>query len=715
MTAHAHTRFTRLSPSLVALLLAVSASRVFALTSGNYTYTVTSGKATITGFNSSYAGPLSIPSTLGGYPVTAINSSAFENCTSLTSVTIPDSVTCIGKYYVFLNCTALAAINVSPSNPNFASFDGVLFNKNLTTLIQCPEGRSGSYTIPDSVTAIGNSAFSGCDFLTSVTIPDSVTSIGTSVFYYCTSLTSVTIPDSITSISTSAFENCTSLTSVTIPDSVTSIGNYAFSGCIALTSVTIGNSVTSIGSLAFCFCRSLTFVIIPDSVTSIGGSAFVNCTALTSVLFTGDAPTTIDSTAFYSPTTIYYFPDTTGWSSTVAGRPAKPLLTYTNVNDRITITGIGASYTGYYLPIPATIAGLPVTAIGNSAFSRCMSLTSITIPDSVTDIGWEAFAYSISLTSVTIGNSVTNIGNSAFSGCSSLTVINVDPANQSYASTNGVLFDKNLTTLIHFPSAFSGPYTIPNGVTEIGQSIFSGCSALTSVTIPDSVTNINDYAFSSCTSLTSVTIGNGVTAIGAWAFSYCPSLASVNIGNSVTSIVEFAFYYCESLTSVTIPDSVTSIGAWAFSSCTSLTSVTIGNGVTAIGGGVFSWCEFLTSVLFTGDAPTVNAYAFDSSPVTIYHLPNASGWDTPVNGLTPISWNPTFSPTSTLRFTPGQFAFTLTGNANIPVTVKATTNLATGVWIPITNATLNASGALDFSDPDSSSHDSRFYRVTFPQ
>ena len=140
--------------------------------------------------------------------------------------------------------------------------------------------------IPNSVTTIGNSAFSGCTALTSITIPDSVTSIGDDAFRDCTALTSVTIPDSVTSIGGYAFQYCSSLTSITIPDSVTSIGNHAFFNCSSLTSVTIGDSVTSIGEWAFAYCDSLTSVTIPDSVTSIGGSAFYNCRSLTSVTFT---------------------------------------------------------------------------------------------------------------------------------------------------------------------------------------------------------------------------------------------------------------------------------------------------------------------------------------------------------------------------------------------------------------------------------------------
>ena len=190
-----------------------------------------------------------------------IGDDAFSGCSSLTSITIPDSVTTIG-YCAFYNCDSLTSV-----------------------------------TIPDSVTTIGDSAFSGCDSLESVTIPDSVTTIGGNAFYSCSSLTSVTIPDSVTTIEYGAFDGCSSLASITIPDSVTTIGGDAFENCSSLTSVVIGNSVTTIGWYAFSYCKSLTSIIIPDSVTTIGSYAFYNCDSLTSVTIP-DSVTTIGERAF---------------------------------------------------------------------------------------------------------------------------------------------------------------------------------------------------------------------------------------------------------------------------------------------------------------------------------------------------------------------------------------------------------------------------------
>ena len=381
-----------------------------------------------------------------------------------------------------------------------------------------------------SVTSIGDCAFRYCTSLKSITIPNSVMEIGSSAFSGCSSLTSITILNSVTEIGVYAFKGCTSLTSITIPNSVTNIGDSTFWGCSSLTAIyvavdnknytsvngvlfnkdktalicypagktdksyNITNSVTSIGDYAFNGCSSLTSVTIPNSVTSIGGSAFVGCASLKSITMPNS-----------------------------------------------------------------------VTSIGDMAFYKCSSLTSITIPDSVTSIGSSAFSDCSKLRSITIPNSVTSIGAWAFNGCTGLTAINVAMENQNYVSPDGVLYNKDKTTIICYPAGKKGNnYKIPDGVTEIGSIAFSRCSSLTSVTIPNSVTSIGSGAFNGCTSLTRVTIPKSVTKIGWNAFSDCTSLTSITIPNSVISIDWYAFRGCTSLKSITIPNSVTSIGKNAF-------------------------------------------------------------------------------------------------------------------------------------------------------
>ena len=276
--------------------------------------------------------------------VTTIGEWAFEDCESLTSVTIPNSVTTIGDY-AFYGCSSLTSVTIGDSvtTIGYQAFDGCSSLQEFRGKFASEDGRCliidgvlnyfapaglTEYTIPDSVTSIESSAFSGCSSLTSVTIPDSVTTIGRFAFDDCSSLTSVTIPDSVTTIGDSAFSGCSSLTSVTIPDSVTTIGSFAFCNCIGeliinskiietdyaynnypsydgwlrgakFTKLTIGDSVTTIGDCAFGKCSSLTSVTIPDSVTTIGIQAFSGCSSLTSVYCKAVTPPAGDYDMFY--------------------------------------------------------------------------------------------------------------------------------------------------------------------------------------------------------------------------------------------------------------------------------------------------------------------------------------------------------------------------------------------------------------------------------
>ena len=620
---------------VLCLVLMLVPTTTFAITSGNYEYTVADGNATITKFNSTTTDAVTIPSTIDDYPVTAIGEKAFQNCINLKSVTIPNGVTSIGEY-AFLSCTSLKSVDIPnsvtsigisafysctslesiclPSGldvrtaaiPNTATLVRYGFVADNVTITKASLGKGRTTVeIPSSicgvpVTAIGDSAFEGCTSLASVTIPSGVQTIGNRAFASCTSLESVDIPDSVTSIGEKAFSNCTSLASVTIPNGVQVIRNSTFVDCTSLASVTIPNSVTSIEKWAFDGCTSLTSVTIPLGVQTIGNDAFVNCTSLKRIEVN-------ESNNYYSSSD----------DGVLFNKEKTALITYpcgktdTSYTIPSGVTSIGENAFNHCTSLESVTIPSGVQTIGNDAFFNCTSLASVAIPSSVTSIGDEAFVDCTSLESVTIESGLQTIGNSAFKGCTSLASVEIpdsvmDIGNQAFRDCTGL-----------------ANVTIPSSVKTIGYYAFEGCTRLKSVTIPHSVTAIGNNAFQNCRSLESVTIESGVQTIGFRAFEGCTGLKSVTIPDSVTSIEHEVFIGCTSLASVTIPDSVTSIADETFRGCTSLAGVTIPNSVTSIGVGAFDSCTSLASVVIPNRVTSIGEWAFyNCTSLASIFLPN---------------------------------------------------------------------------------------------
>lgn len=533
----------------------------------------------------------------------------------IKSLVIGSGVTYVDLFNLLQEISCLSKITVNKNNKYYSSdSSGVLFNKDKTELLLYPaSSESTSYKIPSGVKKIADRAFA-CSFsLKSITIPNTVESIGECAFYCC------------------------SFTSVKIPSGVKTIGKDAFDGCHDLKKITVdkNNKYFSYDSTGVLFNKSKTKLIlypvgntaksytVPSTVKTIGNKAFCDAANLESVTLSKNL-TQIGYSAFAGCSKLksISLPDTT-------------------------------------------------TAIGSGCFLGCMSLKSVKLGTGLTTIGTEAFRGS-DITSIKIPAKVNSIGKYAFKDCNSLKKISVDNNNAKYScDSNGVLFNKNKTTLISYPRANTNTsYTIPNtvktiylyafencnklssiklgnSVKTIGSSAFSGCYGLNSVVIPDSVTTIGSFAFWGCKNLNSLKLGKKLATIGNSAFGYCNALKSVYIPASVTSIGSGAFDYCKVLekisvdknnsayscdsygilfnkdksvlikcplanktTAYSVPDTVTTIEDSAFMNCSSLKKVTIGTGVKAIGGSAFYGCVSLGDIDIKGNLNSVGRRAF---------------------------------------------------------------------------------------------------------
>ena len=606
--------------------------------------------------------------------LTSIGNYAFKDCSNLTSVTIPNSVSTIGELS-FHRCWALNSLD-----------------------------------IPNSVISIGGNAFYSCVGLKSLIIPNSVTSIGASAFFMCDNLASITITSSVTSIGSYAFggtkwfnnqpdglvyagkvaylykgtmaEN----TNLILDEGTLGIAGDAFSGCTNLSSISLPNGLKVIGASAFWGCSNVTSIVLPSSLSTIDNTAFANCTSLTTVKAKMNLPINIRGDAFpnrsnitlfvpYSCETAYEAADYWKEFKDIVEMPA--IIDFADANVKVlcvanwdtdgdgelseieaaAVTDLGQVFTGntQISSFEELEFFTGLTTIGTNAFSRCTNLSIVTMPNSVTSIGYNAFGSCNKITSIVIPNSVTTIEKNAFlcsgltsvtipdgvlsiedcafSSCSNLVSFDI-PNSISYLGTgvfgntawednqpNGLLYVGNF--LCGYKGEMPGNtiIEIKDGTKGIVNMAFYGRSKISAVTVPNSVVYIGKQAFFECSALTSINIPNSVTSIGEWAFAYCTKLTSIDIPNSLSSIENHTFTEC-GLTNVSIPNSVTNIGLGAFYGCINMISVVIPSSVIGIEACVFEYCSNLTSVIIENLSPiTIDSSTFSNRANATLYVP----------------------------------------------------------------------------------------------
>lgn len=650
------------------ILFCVSLFALFTVTSsadteGYYTYSVCNYQTTITDVNSTISGAITIPSTLGGYPVTSIGNRAFEDCISLTSITIPEGVASIGSW-----------------------------------------------------------GFYGCTRLESITIPESMTSIGHEAIYGCTGLKLVAVDSPSVANALTSPASCGYLMycaqAVALPLSVTEIGscvtnNFAFTDIIQN-----GKTIKLYANHSHAI-DAISWVEIEDNIKcSVCGVEKIVCEAHTMASASCDAPSIclrcgctegdalgheMQAVACESPALCLRCDYTEGeaightfgaWNeikpstfivdgieTRVRANDLTHIETGATMHESVVATfAVGDSlmarivqnqeaamnlqngtptytlyligegnmygftaetlpYAEYLNAVTEVVIDRGVTSVGSCAFIGAQSLHTVTISEGVTSVGYSAFSGCTSLTSITLPEGVTSIGSNAFRGCTDLASINLP---ESLTSIDWYAFYQcislkavNINDLaawceIDFGDSYANPLyyakslyltgnlvtdlVIPEGVTSIGSYAFEYCTNIKSLFIPEGVTSVGSYAFYHCTSLATVTVAEKsmLENVGKGTFGHCTSLTSITLPSCVTSIGDYAFFNCEKLASVTIPASARSIGAWAFYHCTSMISVTVPESVTSIGDHAFRDCAALVSITFAGESKltSIGSFAF---------------------------------------------------------------------------------------------------------
>lgn len=386
-----------------------------------------------------------------------------------------------------------------------------------------------SLTVEQGVSAIGAHAFESCVNLETVSLPDSLMAIGVDAFTD-TACLKATEGETVSLIGGWVISAKPELTELELSEGTVGLADAAFAGCDRLALLTLPESLRSIGSRAFDGCAALSAVTIPEAVTQIGKEAFAGCTGLNQIL------TVEGNSAYVSQDGVLF------------NKAMTELIRYP------------AARVGSY-EIPST-----VTSIAEAAF-RFAAITGVQFPDTLSTIGADAFADCTSLSAVALPTALKTLDVDAFDGCTALTSFTVPYTNADFAAEDGVLYQKNKTTLVLYPAGKSGSFTVPSAVTAIASGAFRNCTKLSSVTLPSKLSSLGDEAFAGCTGLTAVTFPESVSTVPKRCFAGCTGLREIAFGKGVKTIGDEAFRGCAALYSVTLPANVSSVGLDAFRDC----------------------------------------------------------------------------------------------------------------------------------------------------
>ncbi len=595
-----------------------------------------------------------------GSTLTAVPDNAFMGCAALAQVDLPGSVESIGND-AFNGCAALDAIDLPQGLTSIGAgafqrtgLAQIAIPSTVTALLPRTFKDCESLTgiaLPNSLAAIYDDAFAGCAALATVTTPSGATTVDVYDLGGYRAVPGVRLPESLVYIGARAFLNCGSLeTALRMPDGLRQIDNYAFFGCAGLKAVGLPDGMSEIGSYAFYGCSSLTGIRIPENINVLRTGTLALCRNLDTVVLSPSA-SSLDPYATSGSTNLSLVICTESATSNPDGPSVNSVgnAPYDSATIMTAIEFINHRGDNWYAAGDGTLCVVGTGEIGEGAFEAYDEgpLDSIYVLGDVTEIGERAFANNPDVSLLVLPGSLEYIAPSALDELPALYGYTVDGEGR-YTVVNGILYCDDGATLVRFPMPRYDSFTVPEGVTTIGERAFADCLNIYSVTLPDGLTAIGREAFANCawrqmpeltlpesvaeigegafagiSGVNTLTLPAGITTIPASAFSGA-SLTEIAIPEGVTSIGDSAFNGCASLTEITVPEGVTSIGDSAFNGCASLTDIAIPEGVTSIGDSAFNGCASLTWLVLPESTVEIGDLAFDGIEGLNVYIPDSA-------------------------------------------------------------------------------------------